>query len=379
MNTFFPTCSRPRTSRFRLVMVLAAAAMAIVPPTSQDAGAAAGRPEPPSGTSATARPAPAPHVVVPPVDLGYAMDCAVMAGTAVMNTDTTTVTGDVNVSPGTTVSGFPPGQVRGKTNRADAEARREKAAAVAAYNDASRRTPTATLPPTLGGDAVLTPGVFNTPSGVFTLAGTLKLDAQGDPDAFFIFQASTLITLRVSNIDLLNGARADNVVWAVSDDATLGTYSTFRGNLMARRSITVDRGTAMYGRTLALDEAIQINGTTDGPATRITEPNDPPTSTTLTSSPNPSQKGQPVTFTATVSGSYQSFLPTGQVLFKDGSSVVGVADLNSSAVATFTTSALPPGARQMTATYMGNGTAANEAWVHFRSSVSAVLVQQVNS
>ncbi|MGW4637554.1 ice-binding family protein [Sphaerisporangium sp. NPDC004334] len=318
-------------------------------------------------------------MIVPPVQLGEAADCAVLAGAAVTNTNMSLVTGDVNVTPGDTVSGFPPGAVRGSIDVDNAEARREKAAAVAAYHEAASRTPTATIPPNLGGNAVLTAGVYNTPGGVFTLSGTLKLDAQGDPGAVFIFQATTLVTERVSNIDLLNGAQADNVFWEVRDSATLGKLSTFRGNLMAYKSVTVQAGTAMFGRAMGINSAVQLIGTTDGPPTHVTVPDNPPTSTTLSSSPNPSHTNQPVTFTATVLGSDQGFRPTGTVLFKDGSAVIGSAMLNTSAVATFTTSSLPLGARQMTATYVPNGTAVYEKWVYFAPSVSPVLVQQVQS
>ncbi|MET8144484.1 ice-binding family protein [Sphaerisporangium sp. NPDC005288] len=372
-KTFFSAFFRRSAGRLLPAAALVTACLAVLPAAAH---AAAG-PQSPPGTRAATERARAPRVVVPPVRLGEAADCAVLAGKAVTNTGMTLIVGDVNVSPGTTVTGFPPGMVRGSVDQDNAEARRERAAAIAAYNDAAGRPPTATVPQVIGDDAVMTPGVYDTPSDAFILSGTLKLDAQGDPNAVFIFQASTLVTLRVSNIDLLNGARTDNVIWQVGDSAFLGTLSTFRGNVLARNSVTVNSGAAMFGRALALNSVVQAAGTTSGPATRVTVPTNPPTATTLTSSPNPSHVNQPVTFTATVTGSDQGFVPTGTVLFRNGLVIIGSARLNTSAVATFTTSSLPIGARQMTAVYVPSGTAVNEGWVYFEPSESPVLIQQV--
>ncbi|MGV9776343.1 ice-binding family protein [Streptosporangium sp. NPDC003464] len=314
--------------------------------------------------------------VVPPVRLGEAEECAVMARDGVTNTGTTTITGDLAVSPGSSVVGFPPGAVRGAVEVDTPEARREMAAATAAYNDAAGRTPTATVPAQLGG-ATLPPGVYNTPGGVFELSGTLTLDALGDPDAIFIFKATTLNTARVSNIDLTNGAQANNVIWQVVTDANLGRYSTFRGNVLALNSVDVTTGTAMYGRAMALDGLVSIAGTVTPPATRVTWPTDPPTSTSLTSSPNPSRRGEPVTFTAFVSGNVDGVRPNNLVLFKDGPVIIGSVIIGTSDRAVFTTSELTRGAHEITAVYADGGTAVGEAWVHFAPSKSPVLIQQV--
>ncbi|MEU8267304.1 ice-binding family protein [Sphaerisporangium sp. NPDC049002] len=377
ISTTCPRILGRNTGRSRSAVIVSAVVMAVpslAPPIS---GAVAVGPAAPRSSSATADASRGPSAAVRPVELGDAMDCTVMAGRAVTARNKVTVTGDLNVTPGTFVSGFPPGQVRGSMDLNNAEAQREMAAAAAAYNDAASRTPTATVPAALGNGSTMTSGVYRTPGGNFTLSGTLHLDAQANPDATFIFQATSLVAERVSNIDLVNGAQADNVIWQVGDSATLGRYATFRGNLMAANSIAVTTGTAMYGRTIALHNMVTIDGTTSGPATRITAPDDPPTTTTLTSSPNPSQQGDPVTFTATVHGNVDSFLPTGVVSFKDGATVIGSAPLNSSAVATFTTSALLVGPRQITAVYVSGGTAVDDQWVHFAPSQSPVLVQQV--
>ncbi|WP_433240072.1 ice-binding family protein [Streptosporangium sp. CA-135522] len=338
-----------------------------------------GAPSTPSLGASAPPGASAPRVksaIVPPVRLGESEECAVMAGTSIIGTNITSVTGDLAVSPGSSVVGFPPGSVSGSIEVDNAEARREMAAAAAAYNDAAGRTPTATLPAQLGG-TTLPPGVYDTPGGEFELSGTLTLDAEGDPEATFIFQATSLDTARVSNIDFNNGAQADNVIWQVDTDATLGNYSTFRGNVLALNSVDVSTGTAMYGRAMAINGTVSVDGTPVLPATRVDASMDPPTETTLTSSPNPSRRGEPVDFIATVTGNEDGVSPTNKVLFKDGPTVIGSAMLDRSGHAVFTTSELTRGAHEITAVYVNGGTAVGEGWVHFAPSKSPVLVQQV--
>ncbi|MEU0567473.1 ice-binding family protein [Nonomuraea sp. NPDC005983] len=313
-----------------------------------------------------------------PVGLGNAAPCAVVANSAVYSADLTTVTGNVGISPGDVITGFPPGQVRGEVHIHDPRARAARDDAVIAYNDAAGRAANATIAPELGGKTI-TPGVYDTPGGVFQITGTLTLDAEGDQDAAFIFQADTaLTTARVSNINLVNGAQANNVFWQVGDSASLGTLSTFRGNVLALNSVTVADGTALDGRVMSLNRTVTLTGTTALPATRVTIPDNPPTSTTLTSSPNPSRREEPVTFTATVTGNFQGFAPTNEVLFRDGDTVIGSAMIDIvTGKATFTTSSLTRGVHPITAVYVDGGTAANEAWVNFAPSTSRVVQQQV--
>ncbi|GGO65543.1 hypothetical protein GCM10012289_17480 [Nonomuraea cavernae] len=315
---------------------------------------------------------------VPRVELGSAYDCAAMGATRILNAGLTQVTGDLAITPGDEVVGFPPGEVRdGGIYIDDPEARETKADAIEAYEDAAGRAANGVMSPELGGKTI-SPGVYESTDGSFRINGTLTLDAQGDLDALFIFQAdSTLNTARVSNIDLVNGAQADNVIWQVGDDATLGTYSTFRGTVLARNSVKVSYGAAIYGRTMALDEALTFEGTEILPATRVTVPQNPPTTTTLTSAPNPSRMGQPVTFTAKVDGNVQGFGPTGMVLFMEGATILGEAYADRTGIATFTTSSLSRGVHEIRAVYVNGGTAVFEAWVEFAPSESPVVAQQV--
>jgi hypothetical protein len=207
-------------------------------------------------------PDPDPDPAVLPVSLGTAADFAVLAGSTVTNTGATTITGDLGLSPGTSVTGFPPGQVVGAQHISDAAAVQAKNDLTTAYNDAAARPSTATVPVELGG-TTKTPGVYESPAGTFGITGTLTLDAQGDPGAVFIFQAaSTLITASASSVNLVNGAQASNVFWKVGSSATLGTYSALRGNVLALASITVTTGVTVDGRALARNAAVTLDTNT---------------------------------------------------------------------------------------------------------------------
>jgi hypothetical protein len=203
---------------------------------------------PPNANAATAK-----------VSLGTAAQFAVLAGSTITNTGPTMITGDLGLSPGTAITGFPPGQVTGTVHAADAVALQAKNDLTTAYNDAASRPTTATVPVELGG-TTKTAGVYDSPAGTFGITGTLTLDGQGDPNAVFIFKAaSTLITASASNVVLINGARAANIYWKVGSSATLGTYSTMRGNILALASITVTTGVTVKGRTLTQTAAVTLD------------------------------------------------------------------------------------------------------------------------
>jgi hypothetical protein len=197
-----------------------------------------------------------------PVPLGTAANFAVLAGSTVTNTGPTIISGDLGLSPGTSVTGFPPGQVNGTIHAADSVALQAQTDLTAAYNNAAARPVTATVPVELGG-TTKSPGVYNSPAGTFGITGTLTLDAQGDPNAVFIFQAaSTLITAAASNVTLVNGAQASNVFWVVGSSATLGTNSTLQGTVLALTSITITTGASIDGRALARNGAVTLDTNT---------------------------------------------------------------------------------------------------------------------
>jgi hypothetical protein len=183
---------------------------------------------------------------------------AVLAGSTVTNTGSTTVAGDVGLSPGTSVTGFPPGLASGTIHIADSAAAQGQAALTAGYIDAAGRAGGTSVAGDLVGQT-LTAGVY-TSSSSLAESGDLTLDAQGNPDAVFIFQiASTLTTGSGSHIILANGANACRVFWQVGSSATLGTYSVFKGNIMALTSITITTGVNMQGRALARNGAVTLD------------------------------------------------------------------------------------------------------------------------
>lgn len=204
----------------------------------------------------------APAALAQDAYLGSAEDFAVLAGSTVTNTGPTVVTGDLGVSPGTAVTGFPPGIVsQGTIHLNDAVAQQAQTDLTTAY------TTLAGLPcgtDLTGQDlgtlvAPLTPGVYCFSSSA-QLTGTLTLDAQGDPDAEFIFQiGSTLTTASGSRVEVINGGTGCNVYWQVGSSATLGTTTSLVGNILAQASITLTTGANLEGRALARTEAVTLD------------------------------------------------------------------------------------------------------------------------
>jgi len=186
---------------------------------------------------------------------------SVLAGSTVTNTGPTVISSDVGISPGTAVTGFPPGLLGGTIHLADTAAANAQATLTNAYVDASTRSGGTPESGDLAGKT-LTTGVYTSASSL-DLSGDLTLDAQGNSDAVFIFQiASTLTTSSGSHIILANGAKACNVFWQVGSSATLGTASVFKGNILALTSITVTTGVNLQGRALARNGAVTLDSDT---------------------------------------------------------------------------------------------------------------------
>jgi hypothetical protein len=227
------------------------------------------------------------------VGLGVAEPFAVLAGTpSITNVGLTEITGDVGIHPAASVTGFPPGIVNGEVHAGDDVALAAKNALVTAYLDAAGRTPTATVAAgSLAGTLVA--GVYN--SGGFTLSvpGALTLDAQNNPDAVWIFQAtSDLITGPDSTVEFVNGGSPCNVFWQVTSSAALAG-PTFVGTILALSSITMTDDVTVEGRALARNGNVTlINDTIDnsmcvtaGPTPTSTPSPVPPGAPTPTSSP----------------------------------------------------------------------------------------------
>jgi hypothetical protein len=224
-----------------------------------------------------------------PVGLGTAASFAVLAGTTVTNTGPSSISGDLGVSPGTAVTGFPPGTVsNGTIHSADGVAAGAQSDLTTAYNDAAGRSPTASVPAFIGAGQSLAPGVYKASSSL-DVGGSLTLDADGDPNAVFIFQApSTLVTDSASSVILTNGAQACNVFWQVGSSATLGTDSAFTGSILALTSISVETGDTIAGRALARNGAVTLDDDTITSSTCATTPPPTPTPTpTSTTSATP--------------------------------------------------------------------------------------------
>ena len=189
---------------------------------------------------------------------------AILAGAAVTNTGATVITGDLGLSPGTSVGGFPPGKINGEIRINDAIATQAKLDLTAAYNDAAGRTSTdiVTLSGNLGG-LTLTPGLYKSTSSLAISSGDLMFDAKGNPNAVFIIQiASTLTTTAGRQVFLSGGALASNIFWQVGSSATFGTTSVFKGTVMAMESITFKTGAKLDGKALARSGSVILDGNT---------------------------------------------------------------------------------------------------------------------
>ncbi len=195
------------------------------------------------------------------IGLGTADSYAVLGGSGVTNTGPTVLNGDLGTWPTASVTGFggaPNGTVNGATHQADAAAAQAQADLTTAYDNAAGQGPANTLATELGGQSV-TPGVYKSQSGTFGITGALTLNAEGNPNAVFIFKtASTLISASASRVNLINGAQPCNVSWKVGSSATLGTSSAFVGNILALQSISVNNGVSVNGRLLARNGAVTL-------------------------------------------------------------------------------------------------------------------------
>jgi hypothetical protein len=194
------------------------------------------------------------------VGLGSAAPFSVLAGSTVTNTGPTTMFGDLGLSPGSSVTGAP--QVLGQTHIDDAVAIEAKNNLTTAYNDAASRPSNGSAGTDLAGQT-FSPGVRTASSSLLLSSGSVTLNAEGNPNAVFIFQiGSTLITGSNTSVSLINGAQACNVFWQVGSSATLGTGTRFVGTIMASASITTNTAATIHGRLLAQTAAVTLEDNT---------------------------------------------------------------------------------------------------------------------
>jgi len=260
--------------------------------------------------------------------LGTEQSFAVLGGSTVTNTGSSVITGNLGVNPGTAITGFPPGILTGVTHAADAESLQAQNDTTAAYINLASQSCTSDLTGQDLGGRTLVPGVYCFSSSA-QLTGALTLDAGGDPGAVWVFKTgSTLTTASNSSVLPLNGAQACNVFWQIGSSATLGTGTSFIGNILALTSITLTTDANISGRALARNGAVTMDSNTVTiPTCNIPVTSSPPTMA-KTFSPGTISAGGISTLTITFSntndtpanltGPFVDTLPGGLVVI-DGS------------------------------------------------------------
>ncbi len=195
------------------------------------------------------------------VDLGTTQPFVVLSGAGVTNTGPSVLNGDLGVSPGTSLTGFGlPAVVNGATHANDAVAAQAQSDLTTAYDVAAGQPvpPGNDLTGTDLGGRSLTAGAYGFSTSA-QLTGQLTLDAQGDPNAQFVFViGTTLTTATASSVILTNGASPCNVYWKVGSSATLGTSTAFEGNLMALETVSLGDSATVLGRVLARNGEVTL-------------------------------------------------------------------------------------------------------------------------
>jgi gliding motility-associated-like protein len=201
----------------------------------------------------------------------------ILAGTAITSTGASVINNmDVGLSPGvrSSITGFPAAiVVNGAIYASDDVAPPGVAAMlIQAKQDLTdaylfAEGATAPAPATVAGDQgglTLAPGIYKSTSTLLIQSGDLTLDAQGDVNAKWIFQiASDFTTIGGAggNVILSGGAQAKNITWQVGSSATIGNGTSFKGNILALTSITMNTGSTIDGRLLARNGAVVLSGT----------------------------------------------------------------------------------------------------------------------
>jgi hypothetical protein len=194
------------------------------------------------------------------IGLGTAVPFSVLGGSTITNTGPTTMFGDLGLAPGSSVTGAP--LVLGQTHIDDAVATEAKNSLTTAYNEAASRPSNGSAGTELAGQE-FSPGVYTASKSLLLSSGSVTLNAEGDPNAVFIFKVgSTLITGSDTSVSLVGGAQACNVFWQVGSSATLGSGTRFVGTIMAAASITANTAATIHGRLLAQTAAVTLEDNT---------------------------------------------------------------------------------------------------------------------
>ena len=214
----------------------------------------------------------------PFVDLKSVARFGIIAGVGISNNAGFSVINDqdVGISPGvrSSITGFPPAiVVNGAIYASDdiappgvgAMLAQAKLDLTEAYLFAEGATVPA--PATVSGDQgglTLYPGIYKSTSTLLIQSGDLTLDAQGDENAVWIFQVAagfTTVGGAGGNVILSGGAQAKNVFWQTGSSATIGDNTSFKGNILALTSITMNSGAVAQGRMLCSNGSIVLTNT----------------------------------------------------------------------------------------------------------------------
>jgi hypothetical protein len=229
-----------------------------------------------------------------PVGLGTAAPFVVLGGTTVTNVGPSVLNGNLGVSPGTELEGFGlPAVINGSTHATDEVAAQAQLDLTTAYDAAAGQPvlPTNDLSGTDLGGLKLAPGTYRYNAAAL-LTGALTLDAEGDPNAEFVFKiGSQLTTESASSVLLINGASPCNVYWQVGSSADLGTTTSFQGSLMALTSISLKSKATVVGRMLARNGQVSLIENTLTRPLCATGPTTPPPSETPPSGEAPGGPG----------------------------------------------------------------------------------------
>jgi hypothetical protein len=197
--------------------------------------------------------------------LQSAANFRVLAGSTITNSGPTIISGDLGLSPGTAVTGFPPGTVVGTQHITDATAAQAQLDLTAGYNTVAGTPTTVDLTGQDLGGMTLAAGVYNYDTSA-QLTGHLIFDGGGDPTTIWMFKiGSTLTTANASSVTFINGGLADNVFWQVGSSATIGGLTAFAGNILALASISFNTAATISGRALARTGAVTLLSNSVGP------------------------------------------------------------------------------------------------------------------
>jgi hypothetical protein len=199
--------------------------------------------------------------------LGSAQNFAVLGGSAVTNTGPSVLNGDLGVSPGSTISGFPLGIVNGAVHQTDGVAGQAQSDLTTGFNNLCALPVTQDLTGQDLEGKVLLPGVYNFSAAAalsHSTTGILTLNGNNETDPLFVFlMGSTLTTASNTAVDVINTTDFCDIYWVAGSSITLGSGTDFQGNAVAHDSVTLDTGAdILNGGALARTAAVTLDTNT---------------------------------------------------------------------------------------------------------------------